>query len=299
MAASRQLDRAIQMFRDMGEKAKSLTTVEQFRALYEDMMAEFKLDDDVTCERIGAGGVPAEWITTPGAADDRILLYLHGGGYMIGSMRTHRVMLSRMSRASSARVLGLDYRLAPENPFPAPVEDTLASYRWLLSNGANPKKIALAGDSCGGGLTVAALVAMRYAGEPMPAAGVCISAWVDLTHTSESMTTKAEEDPIIQREDLDQMAEAYLGDRDRRTPLASPLFADLAGLPPLLIQVGSAETLLDDSTGLAERAKAAGVDATLEVWDDMIHNWHVFAPFLPEAQQAIDRMGKFIQKHTN
>ena len=282
MAANQQLDTAIQMCRSLGEKAQALGTVvgivEGFRIAFDEMGSQFKLDEDIKPERVGVAGVPAEWIAAPGTADDQVMLYLHGGGYVGGSMRSHRVMLSGLSRASGMRVLGLEYRLAPENPFPAAVEDCIAGYRWLLSHGVSHKNIVIAGDSAGGALTPATLVALRYVGEPMPAAGVCLSPWLDLEGIGESMTTKAEVDPIVQRELLDVLVNLYIGDRDRRTPLAAPLYADLHGLPPLLIQVGSSETLLDDSTRLAERAKTAGVDVTLEVWEDMIHVWQLFAP---------------------
>jgi acetyl esterase/lipase len=297
MAASAQLELVIQKFRSFGERGQALGTIDGFRLAFEEMMAQFALDGDITCQRVGAGGVPAEWVAAPGAAEDRVLLYLHGGGYVIGSMRGYRVFLSRLSRASGGRVLGLEYRLAPESPFPAAVEDAVAAYRWLLAQGVDPKGITIGGDSCGGGLTVATLVALRYLGEPMPAAGVCISPWVDLEGTGGSMSSKADLDPIVQREMLQFMAQLYLGDRDQRTPLASPLYADLRGLPPLLILVGTAETLLDDSTRLAERAKAAGVAVELEVWDDMVHVWPIFAPILPEGQGAIERIGQFIRRH--
>jgi monoterpene epsilon-lactone hydrolase len=222
---------------------------------------------------------------------------LHGGGYTIGSVKTHRELISRVSRAADARVLAIDYRLAPEHPFPAAVEDATAAYRWLLEGGVDPTRIVIAGDSAGGGLTLAALVALRDAGNPLPAAGVCLSPWVDLEGVGESMTTRAEADPIVQREGLLEDAKAYLGDADPRTPLAAPLYADLTGLPSLLIQVGTAETLLDDSTRLAERARSAGVDVVLEPWEDMIHVWHFFASMLPEGQQAVDRVGEFIREH--
>jgi epsilon-lactone hydrolase len=298
MATSPQLEKAIHIVRTCLERAQALGTIEGFRIAYEELASNFPLAADIKTERVGAGGVPTEWIAAPGVADDRVLLYLHGGGYTIGSMRTHREVISRLSRAAGVRALGLEYRLAPENPFPAAVEDSIAAYRWLLSNGVDPKKMVIGGDSCGGGHTVATIVALRYLGEPLPAAGVCISAWTDLTQTAESFTTKAAVDPFVQRELLEFMAQMYLGGRDRRTPLASPLYADLQGLPPLLIQVGSAETMLDDSTRLANRAKAAGGEVTLEVWDDMIHIWPVFAPILPEGQQAIERIGEFIREHT-
>ena len=299
MATSPELEKANQMFRTMGEKLQTLKTTDEIRGAYEDLVSGFPVADDVICERVGANGVPSEWISAPGAAEDKVLLYLHGGGYVIGSTRTHREMVSRLSRASGSRALAIDYRLAPENPFPAAVEDSISAYRWLLSNGIKPNRITIAGDSAGGGLTVSTLVALRYLGEPMPAAAIPISPWVDMEGIGESMTTKAEVDPVVTLEGLQFMAQTYMGDMDRRTPLAAPLYADLSGLPPLLIHVGTAEVLLDDATRLAERAKAAGVEVEIEAWDDMPHVWHAFAAILPEGQQAIERIGEFIRKHTN
>jgi acetyl esterase/lipase len=192
----------------------------------------------------------------------------------------------------------VEYRLAPEHPFPAAVEDATAAYRWLLASGVRPAGIAIAGDSAGGGLTLATLVALRDAGDPLPAAAVCLSPWVDLEGIGDSMATKAAADPFVRKEMIQFMAQQYLGERSLRTPLAAPLYADLHGLPPLLIQVGTAETLLDDSTRIAERARAAGVSVTLDTWDNMIHVWQLFAPMLPEGQQAIERIGAFIREHT-
>jgi len=272
--------------------------IEEQRAKMEIDLAQFQLPTDVRCDPVDAGGVPAEWITTPGVSIERVICYLHGGGYVLGSINTHREMASRLSRAASARVLILDYRLAPENPFPAAVDDSTAAYRWLLSIGVNPAQMVIAGESAGGGLTVATLVALRDAGEPLPAAGICLSPWVDLECLGESMVTKAEIDPVVNKDHILMLAKAYLGDTDPCTPLASPLYADLTGLPPLLIQVGTAECLFDDARRLADRARAAGVDVTLEPWDDMIHMWHMFAAILPEGQQAIDRIGEFIREHT-
>ena len=196
-------------------------------------------------------------------------------------------------------MLALNYRLAPEYPFPAAVDDALAGYRYLLDHGLKPARIAVAGDSAGGGLTVATLIAIRDAGLPLPAAGVCLSPWVDLEEKGESMTTRAKADPVVQREGLVGMAQAYLAGKDPRTPLASPLHADLKGLPPLLIQVGDAETLLDDSTRIAGRARAARVQVKLEVWPEMIHVWQLFASFLPEGQEAVEGIGKYIHQHTS
>jgi acetyl esterase/lipase len=250
---------------------------------------------DVETSPVTANGVPAEWVAAPDADDDRVVLYLHGGAYVIGSINTHRDLAGRISRASGARVLNVDYRLAPEHPHPAAVDDATAAYRWLLEQDHASGDLAVAGDSAGGGLTVATLVALRDGGQPMPAAGVCLSPWVDLEGTGESMTTCAHLDPMVQKEHLVRMAKLYLGGHDPRTPLAAPLYADLSGLPPLLIQVGTAETLLDDSQRIAERARNAGVDVTLDVWDDMIHVFQAFAPILPEGQQAIERIGEYLR----
>jgi monoterpene epsilon-lactone hydrolase len=273
-------------------------SVEESRANMEQLATFFPVPPDMHLEPVSANGVPAEWIAPPGATADRTIFYLHGGGYTIGSINTHREMVSRLSRAAGARALAIDYRLAPEHPFPAAVEDSTAAYRWLLGNGVDPGRLVIAGDSAGGGLTVATLVALRDAGAPLPAAAVCLSPWVDLEGIGESATTKAAVDPMIPGDGVLAMGKVYLGDADPRTPLAAPLYADLTGLPPLLIQVGTAEVLLDDSTRLAERARSAGVDVTLEPWDDMIHVWHIFAAMLPEGQQAIDRIGEFIRQHT-
>jgi len=290
---------AINMFRAAKAESQSLTTVDDFRVWYEGFTAQFDVPEDTVVEQVGAGGVAAEWISVPGASEEKVVMYLHGGGYMIGSTRTHRVPMSYLSRASGARVLVLNFRLAPEHPFPAAVEDSVAAYRWLLAQGISPGNIVIGGDSAGGGLTLATLVALRYMGDPLPAAGISHSGWCDLANTGETFVTKAEEDPIIDKEMVDNMALTYLGDRDRTTPLASPYYADLRGLPPLLMQVGGAEVLLDDSIRTAERAKEAGVDVTLKVWDGMPHVWQAFASFLPEAQESLEECGEFIKKHTN
>jgi acetyl esterase/lipase len=265
------------------------------RQLIEDMTVGAPLPDGTVHTPVDAGGVASEWVEVPEGSSTATILYLHGGGYTIGSMRTHRALVARLAAASVARGLTIDYRLGPEHPFPAAVEDAVSAYRWLVRGGADPATVVVAGDSAGGGLTVALLLALRDAGEPLPAAGVCISPWTDLACTGESMTTRAAADPMVQRDGLRQMAAAYLAGADPRTPLASPLYAELHGLPPLLVHVGSAETLLDDATRLAEKARAAGVRVDLEVWDDMIHVWHAFAPLLPEAGDAIARVGGWVR----
>ena len=296
MAGSPQLDKIIQGLRERA--ANPPRTPEEGRQRYEAMTESFPVDDDVRTEKVAAGGVAAEWITAPGAENGGTLLYFHGGGFVIGSIRSHREMLSRISRAAGSRVLALDYRLAPEFSFPAPVEDAVAAYRWLLSQGVDPKKIAIGGDSAGGGLMVSTMVALRYLGEPLPAAGVGLSAWADMEGAGESFTTNADKDPMVNREGISRFAGVYLRGKNPRAPLASPIHADLSGLPPLLLHVGSIECLVSDTTVLAERAKKAGVEVEVEIWDDMPHVWHQFAAVLPEGQQAIERVGEFIRKHT-
>ena len=273
----------------------------QARENFEAMFAAFPIAEDVTFEATTVGGVPARWSVTPGASKDRVLLYLHGGGYLLGSSLAYRALFSSLARAMGGRGLALDYRLAPENPFPAAVDDAVSGYRALLGQGIAAGSIAIAGDSAGGGLTVAMLVAARDAGLQMPAAAIAISPWVDMEGIGESMTSKAADDPSLAREALLGMASAYLNGASPRSPLASPLYANLTGLPPLLIQVGSSEVLLDDATRLAARAGEADVAVQLEVWPRMPHVWHGFAAMLSEGRDAIAAAGAFaaarFQKH--
>ena len=292
---SEQLKNVIERIKSQPQNPNA--TIEKRRAGMERISEH--VASDVTCEPVNAGGVPAEWIAAPGAVQDRAILYLHGGGYVIGSINTHRAMIARIARASNARALAIDYRLAPEHPFPAAVDDATAAYKWLLAEGYEPGKIVIAGDSAGGGLTLAALVALRDSGVPMPAGAVPISPWTDLEGTGESVRSRAAKDPMVTQANLAESAKQYYGAHDPKDPLVSPLHANFRGLPPMLIHVGDAEILLDDSTRVAERAKLAGVKVELEVWDDMIHVWHVFAKLLPEGQQAIDKIGKFVIARTS
>jgi epsilon-lactone hydrolase len=264
--------------------------VEKLRAGME--RASLPAADDITATAVDAGGVPAEWVSAPGADAARVVLYLHGGGYVMGSPVTHRKLAGDVSRASGARVLLIDYRLAPEHPMPAAIDDAVRAYRWLLQDVA-PGSIAVAGDSAGGGLTVATLLALRDAGDPMPGAAVCISPWVDFTGEAASIQSRAERDPMVGIGDLSRFGAWYLAGADPRA--SSPAYADLQGLPPLLIHVGDDEIILDDSVLLNERATAAGVDATLEVWPEMFHVWHVFAGRVPESTAAVERVGAFLQ----
>jgi acetyl esterase/lipase len=254
-----------------------------------------RLPEDVRHELVDAAGVPAEWVTTPQSGDDRVVFYLHGGGYTQGSPATHRELASRVARAAQARVLSIDYRLAPAHPFPAAVEDSLSAWRWLVGSGTPPAHIAIAGDSAGGGLTVATLLALRDAGEPMPACAVCLSPWFDLEGAGESAL--ADQDPIVERQHMLDVAAVYLAGADSRHPHASPLHGAFAGLPPLLIQVGTHDLLLDDSRRLATAAKAAGVEVDLEVWEGLIHVWHIWGDALPEGRRALAKIGDFICRH--
>ena len=251
---------------------------------------------DRTPERIGS--VEAVWIRPAGRAPAGTLLYLHGGGYTSGSIASHFDLARRLCLAGGFEVLLPEYRLAPEHAFPAQLEDALACYRFLLARGIAAGQIALAGDSAGGGLVLSTLLALRDAAEPLPAGAACLSAWVDLEMTGSTMRENARFDYVTHGA-LDGSATRFLGNASRRDPRAAPIHADLRGVPPLLLQAGSAEVLLDDSVRLAERARAAGVDVTLEVWPDMPHAWHIFAPLLPDGQRAIERVAEFANAVTS
>jgi acetyl esterase/lipase len=292
--ASEELRKVIERIRS--QPANPSASIEARRAGMEKISE--RVAPDVTCEKTIAAGVEAEWIVPPTVSGDRVILYLHGGGYTAGSIVTHRAMVARIARVSDARALLINYRLAPENPFPAALDDSISAYRWLLEQNLSPRRIVIAGDSAGGGLTLATLVALRDRGLPMPACAVPISPWTDLEGTGVSVRTRAAADPMVTADGLGPSARSYAGTRSLRDPLVSPLYADYRGLPPMLIQVGDAEILLDDSTRVAARAKVAGVDVDLEVWDDMIHVWHVFAKILPEGQAAIDKVGAYVRART-
>lgn len=250
----------------------------------------------VRSEPAAIPGIAAEWLVPNGAESDRALLYLHGGGYCIGSIKTYRSLVSHLASAAGCRALIIEYRLAPENRFPCAVEDAVASYRWLLSQGYDPGNIAVAGDSAGGGLAPAMMLSLRDAGEPLPAAAILLSPWADLQCTGESIDALGRSDPMLNKGILLKMASRYLGNRDPRDHLASPVYADLKGLPPMLIQVGTREILLDDARRLAERARESGVEVHLEVCEGMFHVWQFFAPLVPESREAIERLGGFFRE---
>jgi monoterpene epsilon-lactone hydrolase len=277
------------------DKARFAGDLDQIRRGFEEMLTQFPPAPGVEFKEETVGGIPAVWCIPSDAVKGRTLLYLHGGGYVVGSANAYRLFVSHLATRLKARVLVPEYRLAPENPFPAAFEDAVAAYRWLLNQGIAPQSLAIAGDSCGGGLTIATLATARDAGLPMPAGAFVISPWVDLEVTGESGISKAKEDNVLEVAALQGMAGAYLGATSPRTPSASPLYANLAGLPPLLIQVGSSEILLDDANRLAGRAGAAGVKVRLEIWPAMFHVWHLYAPLLDEGRDALDDAAAFLQ----
>jgi phosphinothricin tripeptide acetyl hydrolase len=273
-------------------------SVETLRENYDKAEYVFECPADVEVDTVTLGAVPSEVLTPGEVVDGRTVLYLHGGGYALGSPRSHRHLAADIASAASARAYLIDYRRAPEHPYPAALDDAIEAYEALLAKGVDASKIVIAGDSAGGGLCAATLVALRDRDIALPAGGVCISPWTDLTNSAASYVSMADLDPMVSIEDIKRWTEAYLGSCSPTEPLASPAHAALEGLPSLLIQVGEHEVLLDDAKLLATRAEAAGVDVTLEVWDDMIHVWHWFGGYLDEAGAAVQRIARFVEART-
>ena len=272
-------------------------TLADMRNGYEQIGGAFPIGDDVSIEPVSADGVSSQFTTIGDTQSDSVLFYLHGGGYVIGSLTTHQSLVADISRAAGIKGFAIDYELAPEGQFPCATRDAVKAYQWLLGTGVKAENIVIAGDSAGGGLTVATLVKLRDQNIPLPSAAILLSPWADLTHTSDSMDSRAEEDPMVSRESLNMMAGMYLAGADTKNPEASPVFADLTGLPPMLIQVGTAEVLLDDSRLLAKNAKAAGVEVTLQEWEEMVHVFPHYAPIISDGKKAIEQMGNFIRTH--
>jgi monoterpene epsilon-lactone hydrolase len=261
------------------------------------------LPSRVKVGRVQAGTVPAEWIRLDEDApdtlrSDAVLLYLHGGGYIFGSPASHRSLVAELAQATGLPGLLPDYRLAPEHPYPAALEDAWAAYWWLLDQGVDPGRIVVAGESAGGGLTMGLLLALRDAGLPLPACAVCISPWVDMTLSGPSLRTNEPTD-YLKLAGLRAAVPLVLNGVDPRTPTISPIFADLHGLPPLLIQAGTAEMLYDDARRLARRAVAHGVEVEFEPWENMVHAWHIMFAFEPAARNAIRRIAQFVHGHVN
>ncbi|NBC36158.1 alpha/beta hydrolase fold domain-containing protein [Novosphingobium sp. FSY-8] len=287
------IDQLVAMLRSGGLDFSG--SLEQARADFEAMLATFPVAPEWAFAEGQVGGVPAVLIDYPGADAARVLLYMHGGAFISGSAQGYRSLAAGLAQAVGARGVSVNYRLAPEHPFPAAVEDVVAAYRALLADGVAADHIVLAGDSAGGGLVVSVLVALRDAEVALPAAAFAISPWADLRCTADSYASKAAEDPSLTREALVHSAGLYLGGGDAGHPLASPVLADLRGLPPLLIHVGSAEVLMDDAVALARAAGQAGVDVRLEIWPRMVHVWHVFGFMLEQGRRAVADAGAFLR----
>lgn len=295
---SEALEGIVTMLRQNATARTGEITVAEARQGYEALGQLLVPAPAVEAQPVIASGVPAEWLVP---ADDggRVIVYLHGGGYCIGSVASHRAMLTHLAAAAPARVLSVDYRLAPEHPHPAALDDAVSAYRWVTRDQrVHPSKVVIGGDSAGGGLTLATLVALRDAGDPLPAAAFCLSPWADLTQSGATVQERAAEDPMVRPTDLDRWAAMYAGVAAPGVPQISPVFSDLSSLPPLLIEVGTSEVLLDDARRIAENAKVAGVDVTLTEAEDMIHVWHLFAGTVPEADDGVARVAAFVRDRT-
>ncbi len=273
-------------------------SMEQLRSDFSEFYLRFQSAGDAALQSVAINGVPAFWVNIPGVSSDRVILFFHGGGFTLGSTRDHIGLCAALARASGARLLSVDYRLAPEHPFPANINDSFAAYEWLLKNGFAADKIIPAGISGGGTLVLTTLIGARDQGLPLPVAGVCMSPAVDLLWRGKSVLTHKEKDWIT-AERLKMITEVYMAGQDPEQPIASPLFADLHGLPPLLIQVGSHELLLDDVRAFADKAGQQGVKIHLEVLEGMFHCWQIFARDIPEGRQAIERIAAFIKAPSN
>ena len=272
-------------------------SIEEQRAGWDLFGTAEPLAQGVTVTAVDAGGVAAEWVHAPGSSPERMVMHLHGGGYVIGSLDSHRSLAARLSAAAGAGVLLVDYRLAPEHRFPAALDDATGAWKWLVARHGDEAALAVAGDSAGASLAVSTCVVAHQQGGRMPDALVCISPWVDLTGSGDSMLSRAHDDVVLSAQWLTAMAGHYLGDGDRRSALASPLWADLAGLPPTLIMVGTAEILYDDAIRLGRAASEAGGDVTVEEFAGAVHEWVLLAPGAPESVAALDRAGSFLQAH--
>ncbi len=288
------LKEAFRMFRDqsLNKPQASMAEMRTNAVAFSNLTAE---PTGVDCVAVDAGGVPAQWLTPQGAAMDRVILYVHGGGYVMMSAETHRKMVSHIAKATGCRALNVDYRLAPEYPHPAPVNDAVTAYQWLLGQGIKPSAIAIAGDSAGGGLCLATALKLRDLGVALPAALVPISPWTDMESSGESMRTRAALDMIVSPAAISQISAMFLQGGSARDPYASPLYANLKGLPPTYIQVGDEEVLLDDSVRFADLAKKAGVDITLEIFPEMQHVFQIAAGTMPEADAAISKIGAWLK----
>lgn len=265
------------------------------RAGFEEAYSSMPIPEGVSFELIDAGGVPAEWVTPPEVEGNRAIVYLHGGGYVVGNLNTHRHVVSRLALGAKARVLNVDYRLAPENPYPAALDDAMAAWQWHLANGGEAAHTAIAGDSAGGGLTIALCMKLRDEGLEQPACAAPISPWTDLTFSGDSMTERADRDPLLAGADaLSGMVTAFAGGVDAASPYVSPVFGTFENLPPMMIQVGTEEVLFDDSTRVVKAIENANGSVEFRPWQDMMHVWHLMAGYVPEAEEGIAELAAYI-----
>ena len=274
-------------------------TIDQLRKETEEAGNKIPLPKNTKFKRVSVGNIDAEWITCGEVETDKIFMFIHGGGYYRGSIAATRATVARISAEAKVRCLSIEYRLAPEHPFPAAIDDTFTAYNWLLKEGLNPKNIIVSGQSAGGGLCLALLLKLKEKNFFQPKGAVALSPWTDLTQSGNTMKINADIDPVISKKYLDRMANLYLAKTSNTSPLASPLYGELSGLPPLLVQVGSAETMLDDSRRFVEKAKIAKVDVQIEVWKDMFHGWHGSAHILKDGEKAIKNIGLFCKNLFN
>lgn len=266
------------------------------RKRFDNLAGKLRLAKGVNVKNDTVAGLPAEWLTPEGASSDTVLLYWHGGAYLMGSCRSHHAMVSHIASAAGIRALLPEYRLSPEHRFPAALDDAVKLYRQLLADGVPPQKIVVAGDSAGGNLAVAMLLALRHGGDPMPKATVLLSPWLDLAGTGESMVTRKDKDPLFKPEDLPAVVERFCDVSDLKNPMVSPVYANAAGLPETLIQVGDDEILLSDSQRFADNIRAAGGKVHLDVWPGMWHVWQMFGGLIPEARKGTVKLGMFIRE---
>ena len=275
---------------------KESKTIDQLRKETETAGSLIPLPRNIKYKRVAAGNVDAEWITCGEVNENKIFMFMHGGGYYRGSVAATRATVARISAEAKVKCLSIEYRLAPEHPFPAAIDDTYSAYQWLVNEGISPKHIIVSGQSAGGGLCLALLLKIKENNISQPLGAVALSPWTDLSQSGKTMIKNEKIDPVINKKYLDRFAKLYFPDLKNMSHLASPIIGDLSGLPDILIQVGSAETMLDDSTRFYEKAKKANVNAKLEIWENMFHGWHSSAHILKDAENAIVSIGKFCRK---
>jgi monoterpene epsilon-lactone hydrolase len=291
--ANESAEKVLKIIRE--ENAHKAENIEEVRERLKAFYFRFRSKLDIVVEPLFIGHIPVFWISAPGVLKDHTILFFHGGAFMVGSTDDHLDLCGKLSRSARCRVLSVDYRLAPEHIFPAALDDCTASYLWLIKTGTSPSLIVPVGISAGGNLLLSMFMRLRATGIPLPKAAVCMSPAVDMTSREDAFEMNANKDWIL-KEDLKLLRKVYLRKHDPRDPLASPTYGDLRGFPPLFMQVGTHETLFDDVSGFVEKAKEAGVNVTLDVWEEMFHCWQIFSTMLPEGQRAIDNIGVYIKK---